>query len=1242
MEALMITRLYVEKKENFNVESEKLLKDIKENVHVDLENIRIINTYDIKNLDETIEGEVVNTVLSEPNVDEVRKEMTFDQEKAFRIKLLEGQFDQRANSAVECSEIITLKRLEIEASKIYVLKGDISTEDIEKIKNYLINPVENEIVSLDKPSDIKNFNTSISEVEIIDGFTSLQRDELVAFANDRGFAMDIEDLEHIQNYFLSEKRNPTITELRVLDTYWSDHCRHTTFLTHLEEIDFEKESYIKETFNRYVEIREELNRKKDITLMDLAVIMMKYQRAQGNLDNLDISDEVNACTIHVPVDVNGKDEDYLIMFKNETHNHPTEIEPFGGASTCLGGAIRDPLSGRAYVYQGMRVTGAADPRTPIEETLEGKLPQSIITKKAAQGFSSYGNQIGLATGLVDEVYDEGFLAKRMEVGAVVGASPQEDVTRKTPSSGDLILLLGGKTGRDGCGGATGSSKKHSEDSILTSGAEVQKGNAPEERKLQRLFRNPKFSKAIKKSNDFGAGGVSVAIGELADSLTVNLDKVPKKYQGLDGTELAISESQERMAIVINPKDLDLIEKACSKENVEATVVAKVEDHGRFIMKWQGKEIFNISRAFIETNGVMKQASVKVKEPTGTYFTKDTQGSIKERWSKVLTDLNVCSKKGLVEMFDSTVGAGTVLMPFGGRYMNTPTQTMVAKVPVENAETSTCTLMTYGYDPKIGRWSPYHAGVYNVLSSIAKIVATGGDYRDIRFSFQEYFESLGENPEKWGKPFAALLGTLKVLDTFNLAAIGGKDSMSGTFNDIHVPPTLISFALAPGKVEDIISPEFKAPDHYIYTLPLHLDKNELPDLNQLKSGYSHISQLIKDKKIVSAYAITSGGLAESLSKMAFGNQIGMELSGDLSEEDLFIPSHGSIVFESKERLDDENFKYIAKTISNYTIKFNDLSMNLEDFEKQWKKPLEKIFPSHEDAKGKVTPIKHVDKKRKYSKVKVEKPKVFIPAFPGTNCEYDTKRAFEKAGGIGEIVVFKNQNKTDIEASINEMVKVIKKSQIIAIPGGFSAGDEPEGSGKFIASVFRNEKMKSAVEDLLNNRDGLIIGICNGFQALVKLGLLPSGEIRRLDDDSPTLTFNKIGRHISNVSKVKMVSNLSPWLQEANFDEIYETPMSHGEGRFYASEEVIKGLIENGQVATRYVNDKGQPTMNGQYNPNGSVEAIEGITSRDGRIFGKMGHVERVENDLLVNIYDKKDMRIFESGIKYFTHKQKHKH
>ncbi|MDM8533997.1 phosphoribosylformylglycinamidine synthase [Clostridiaceae bacterium HSG29] len=1233
----MITRLYVEKKENFNTESKKLLKDIKENIHVDLEGIRIINTYDIENLDDKVKNKVVTTVLSEPNVDIVSEEIYFDLEKAFRIKLLSGQFDQRANSAVECSQIVALKKLNIESSKIYVLEGNVTKEDIIKVKKYLINPVENEEVNIEKPQEFNYFNNVILDVEVINGFTNFTENEMVKFLNANGFAMDIFDIMHIQKYFINELRNPTITELKVLDTYWSDHCRHTTFTTKLEDIEFENNDYIEETFNRYNEIRKEINRDKDITLMDLAVVMMKYEKEMGNLDNLDISDEVNACTINVKVDVNNEDEDYLIMFKNETHNHPTEIEPFGGASTCLGGAIRDPLSGRSYVYQGMRVTGSGDPRVKVENTLKGKLPQRIITKKAAQGFSSYGNQIGLATGLVDEIYNEGFIAKRMEVGAVVGATPKKDVNRMKPLKGDLILLLGGKTGRDGCGGATGSSKKHSEKSILLSGAEVQKGNAPEERKLQRLYRISEFSKAIKKSNDFGAGGVSVAIGELADSLTVNLDKVPKKYEGLNGTELAISESQERMAIVIDKKDLKMVEKYCHMENIEATVVAEVTDTGRFIMKWKDQEIFNIKRSFIETNGVSKYAKVKVNSPKGNYFESKKIIDFKNKFRNTMSDLNVCSKKGLSEMFDSTVGAGTVLMPFGGKYMNTPIQSMVAKVPVLNGETNTCTIMSYGYDSEIGKWSPYHAGVYNVISSIAKIVSSGGKYEDIRFSFQEYFESLSNNPEKWGKPFAALLGTIKVQDEFNLAAIGGKDSMSGTFNEINVPPTLISFALAQADYRNIISPEFKNENNFVYQLKIDMDDNYIPDFIKLKKGYSIITEMIKENKILSAYALGLGGLSESISKMAFGNRIGFEFDGKISNEEIFNLQYGSIVFETENEITDKLFDFIGKTTKKYEIKKENEIIDLNEIENIWEKQLDEIFPRYEEETGKITDFKYEEESRNYSKEIVEKPKVFIPAFPGTNCEYDTKKAFERVGGIGKIVVFKNQNNEDIENSINEMVNAINESQIIAIPGGFSAGDEPEGSGKFIASVFRNEKIKNAIENLLNERDGLIIGICNGFQALIKLGLLPYGEIRSLDENSPTLTFNKLGRHVSNISKIKMVSNKSPWLKEANFDDFYDTPMSHGEGRFYANEEVVNELIEKGQIVTRYVDFDGNPTFNGKFNPNGSIEAVEGIVSENGRVFGKMGHVERINNNVLVNIYDKKDMKIFESGIKYFTHK-----
>lgn len=1237
----MITRIYVEKKENFNVESKNLLKEIKENIHINLDGIRIINTYDIQNLGLEVKDEIVKTILSEPNVDSVSENINMDINKSFRIKLVTGQFDQRANSAIECAQIVTLKKFNIESSKIYELQGEITENEIKKIKKYLINPVENEEVKLEKTEKFDDFNLEISDVVVIDGFIKFSEKEMEVFLNNNGFAMDIEDIKYIQKYFIDELRNPTITELKVLDTYWSDHCRHTTFLTKLEDIEFENNDYIKDTYNRYLDIRKEIGRDKDkdkdITLMDLAIIMMKYQVEMGNLDNLDVSDEVNACTINVSVDVDGKDEDYLIMFKNETHNHPTEIEPFGGASTCLGGAIRDPLSGRAYVYQGMRVTGAGDPRKAIEKTIEGKLPQRIITKKAAQGFSSYGNQIGLATGLVDEIYNDGFIAKRMEVGAVVGATPKKDVNRIKPIDGDLILLIGGKTGRDGCGGATGSSKKHSKESILLSGAEVQKGNAPEERKLQRLYKIPEFSRAIKKSNDFGAGGVSVAIGELAESLTVNLDNIPKKYEGLNGTELSISESQERMAIVIDKSDLEMIKKYCKIENVEATVVAEVTDSGRFIMKWRNKEIFNISRKFIETNGVMKTSKIKVISPKNNYFKYEKIIDLKEKFESTLKDINVCSKKGLSEMFDSTVGAGTVLMPFGGKYMNTPIQSMVAKVPVLKGQTNTCTIMSYGYDSEIGKWSPYHAGIYNVLSSIAKIVSTGGDYKDIRFSFQEYFESLGQNSEKWAKPFAALLGTIKVQDEFNLAAIGGKDSMSGTFNEINVPPTLISFALAQADFRNIISPEFKNNDSYVYQLKIDMDNNFLPDFDKLKKGYLKITEMIKNKEILSSYAVSIGGIAESISKMAFGNRIGFEFNDEIKNEEIFSLQYGSIIFETNEEINNDLFNLIGKTTNEYCIKKSDMIIDLSEIEKLWEEPLDEIFPRFENEIGEMTEIKYVEKEREYSKVVIEKPKVFIPVFPGTNCEYDTKKAFEKVGGEGKIVVFRNQSKEDIESSINEMVKVINESQIIAIPGGFSAGDEPEGSGKFIASVFRNEKIKKAVENLLNERDGLIIGICNGFQALIKLGLLPYGDIRSLDEFSPTLTFNKIGRHISNIAGVKMVSNKSPWLKESNFDDVYNTPMSHGEGRFYAGEEVIKDLIEKGQIVTRYVDFNGDIALDGKFNFNGSIEAVEGLVSENGRIFGKMGHVERINDDVLINIYDKKDMKIFESGIKYFRHK-----
>ena len=1230
----MITRFYVKKRDDFQVKSESLKKEIEQNLHIGIKKLDIYNVYDIKNLDEDLKETVKNKILSEPNVDKVYEDVDF-KKNSFRLKLLDGQFDQTADSAKQCIEITTLKSFEIETSKLYMLNEDISKDEIKKIKKHLINPVEMKEVKLKKPKDINDFDKEIKNVEIIDGFLDFKSDELNKFKVEKSLAMDIKDLKFIQNYFSKEKRDPTITEIKVLDTYWSDHCRHTTFLTKLKNIKFEENDIIKDTFNRYLEIRDELDRKKDISLMDLGTIMSKYQRVNGRLDDLDVSDEINACTIERKVKVNGKEKDYFILFKNETHNHPTEIEPFGGASTCLGGAIRDPLAGRGYVYQSMRITGAANPNEPIKNTLKGKLPQRVITKKAAEGFSSYGNQIGLATGLVDEVYDEGFLAKRMEVGAVVASTPKKDVVRKKPKDGDLILLIGGKTGRDGCGGATGSSKKHSEKSIKKSGAEVQKGNAPEERKLQRLFRISKFSKRIKKCNDFGAGGVSVAIGELADSIEVNLDKIKKKYEGLDGTELAISESQERMAIVIDSNDLETIKSLCKKENVEATVVAKVTNNNRFIMKWREKEIFNISRKFLKTNGVMRKSNVFVESPKEV-FKKEKMDDLDKKFKDNLSDLNRCNKKGLVEMFDSTVGANTLLMPFGGKYKDTPIQTMAAKVYTTKGESETASLMSYGYDPKIGKKSPFHGGIFSVLSSISKIVATGGDYKTIRLSFQEYFESLGNDPKKWAKPFSTLLGALKVKDQFNLAAIGGKDSMSGTFNDISVPPTLISFALTTKDYKKIISPEFKKKGNYIYLLNSDLDSKNIPDFKKLKNGFEKIYEYINKGKIKSAYAIDSGGISEAISKMAFGNKLGINLKNNLSKEELFKKIYGSIIFESNEKIDIDEFDLIGKVVDKHQIIYKKTTINLDNIKKEYDKTLDNIFPRYEKVEGEAKNIKFEKEKKRYCKYKVDKPKVFIPAFPGTNCEDDTLKAFEKVGAKGKIVVFNNMNKENIKSSIDKMAKVIRDSHIIAIPGGFSAGDEPEGSGKFIASVFRNEKIKEAVNYLLNEKDGLIIGICNGFQALIKLGLLPYGKIKSLDKESPTLTFNKNTRHISTILNVKLSSNKSPWLQCSEFGKAYKTPMSHGEGRFYAKPKVIDQLIKNGQIATQYADNSLNATMDKKYNPNGSVMAVEGITSKDGKIFGKMGHVERIYKDNLINIYNKNDMKIFESGVKYFTH------
>ena len=1255
-----VRRIYVEKKENFSIESEHLLKDIKENLLLkNIEKIRVLNRYDIEGVtDEEYENAKTN-IFSEANTDIVYEEKIFitDEERAFGVEYLPGQYDQRSDSAEQCIQIFTQKEKPvIKSAKVYVITGKISDEEFLKVKEYLINPVDSREASFEKPLSLEQKTEVPQDVEIIEGFISMSDSELKAFSLEHGFAMTFEDLLFSRDYFKdTEHRNPTITELKLIDTYWSDHCRHTTFLTNLEKITFEESKYSQifdESYNLYLKARDDVYgdeaKSRDITLMDLAVISMKELRKKGKLDDLDLSEEINACSINVKVDIDGKEEDYLIMFKNETHNHPTEIEPFGGAATCLGGAIRDPLSGRSYVYQAMRVTGAADPRRPVEETIPGKLSQRKITKEAARGYSSYGNQIGVATGQVAEVYDEDFVAKRMEVGAVIAAAPKKNVIREKPLEGDLVILVGGRTGRDGCGGATGSSKEHDEDSIFTCGAEVQKGNAPTERKIQRLFRNPKVSKIIKRCNDFGAGGVSVAIGELTDSLEINLDAIPKKYEGLDGTELAISESQERMAVVVSKENASRFIELSKEENVEATVVAKVTDTGRLIMKWRGKEIVSLSREFLDSNGVKQNAEVMVKSPLEeeNYFNSipnilREKKSTGELWLENLKDLNVASQKGLVEMFDSTVGAGSVLMPLGGKMQLTPTEGMVCKVPLIEGNTQTSTVMTYGYNPKIGKWSPFHGALYAVLEAVAKVTAIGGDYKKIRLSLQEYFEKLGTDPEKWGKPFIALLGANYIMNKLEIPAIGGKDSMSGTFKEINVPPTVVAFAVTTAEADKVISPEFKKAGSKVIFLCIERDSMEIPDFSQIKENYSRVYELIQGKKILSAKSVRNGGTTAAISKMCFGNRIGFEFLGGIPKNVMFLPEYGSLILEIPENENPAlmfkglNYFVLGKTIKDCSVKINGEIIDLGEAQKAWEETFENIFPVKEEASGIMKEINYISKERKKSKIKIASPRVFIPVFPGTNCEYDTAKAFREAGGKVSTGIFRNLQSWDIEESIDLFVKNIKESQIIALPGGFSAGDEPDGSGKFIASVFRNPKIKEAIMDLLKNRDGLMLGICNGFQALIKLGLVPYGEIRDIEEDSPTLTFNKIGRHVSCLVRTKVVSNKSPWLVDYPIGTILTSALSHGEGRFYASEKEIDLLIKNGQIATQYVDLNNEATYDISYNPNGSIMAIEGITSPDGRIFGKMGHTERMREGLGVNVPSEKDMKLFSAGISYFS-------
>ncbi|HWQ30809.1 MAG TPA: phosphoribosylformylglycinamidine synthase [Negativicutes bacterium] len=1252
-----VKRIYVEKKNDYAVSAKDLYNDIRDNLGIkSLTKLRIVNRYDISGITEEEYKSARNTIFSEPTVDNSYDEIfnTAKNERVFAMEYLPGQYDQRADSAAQCLQILTQKeRPEVKTAKLIVLSGDISDIEFEKIKNYCINPLESREASLDKPVTLEFQAASPEDVKSVDGFIYMDENRLADFMDRMGFAMNYEDLKFCQEYFRdTEKRDPTVTELRVIDTYWSDHCRHTTFHTAIEDIEIEKGKYteaIETALKGYLEARAYVynDAPRDINLMDMAVIGMKEQKKKGLLPDLEVSDEINACSITVNADIDGRQEEWLVMFKNETHNHPTEIEPFGGAATCLGGAIRDPLSGRSYVYGAMRVTGSADPRRSIEDTLPGKLPQRKITTGAAAGYSSYGNQIGLATGQVSEVYDEDFVAKRMEIGAVIGAAPRSSVVRKAPVEGDVIVLLGGRTGRDGCGGATGSSKEHTEESIQTCGAEVQKGNAPTERKIQRLFRNPSVSRLIKKCNDFGAGGISVAIGELADGLDIDLDIVPKKYEGLDGTELAISESQERMAVLVSAEDAEGLINHAAEENLEAVIAARVTSTNRLRMQWRGQKIVDIGRDFLNTNGVKQKTQVVVKAPENESFFGQFEGyrtdrqDIKDRWLENLKDLNVCSQKGLVERFDSTIGTGSVLMPFGGRYQETPSEGLAMKLPVMSGETNTATVMTWGYNPRLAKWSPFHGAVYAVVESVTKVAALGGDYRKVRLTLQEYFEKLGKDPEKWGKPASALLGALYAQRMLGVPAIGGKDSMSGTFKDINVPPTLVSFAVDVAEADKIVSQEFKKAGSTVVLLRAERDGEELPDFERLHKIYAKAYELIQKGLVLSTGTVKTGGMAATISRMCFGNMLGFSFEAGFETKGLFTPDYGSVILELEEAKDlDKLFDGIAyekvgKTQDEKAINIDGIDIELEKAHKAWRGTLERIFHTGtEEIPGKPQNIHYNDAKNVISSVKVAKPRIFIPVFPGTNCEYDTARAFEKAGGIPELLVFRNITPSDIEASIKGMVKGISNAQIIALPGGFSSGDEPEGSGKFIATVFRNPEVKEAVMKLLKERDGLMLGICNGFQALIKLGLLPYGEIRDIDESSPTLTYNTIGRHVSCMVNTKVVSNLSPWFAKSRLGDIHTIAMSHGEGRFAASRAVADELIRNGQVATQYVDAEGNPTYDVSFNPNGSIDAIEGITSPDGRILGKMGHSERTGRNVAVNVPGDKEQKIFEAGVGYF--------
>ena len=1229
----MVYRIYVEKKAELANEAKALLNDARSLLGVTgLTNVRLFNCYDAENITEELFNYAVKTVFSEPQLDIATADVDLSGAAVFAVEYLPGQFDQRADSAAQCIQIISQgERPLIHTAKVYALYGSLTAEEVAKIKKYVINPVEAREAALEKPDTLKTEYAIPTEVATLDGFIALDRNGLADFIKQYGLAMDLDDITFCQAYFKEEDRDPTITEIRMIDTYWSDHCRHTTFGTIIDDVKFE-DALLQKTYEEYLAVRKELGREqKPICLMDLATVAVKWLKANGKLPKLDESEEINACTVKINVTVDGEEEPWLLLFKNETHNHPTEIEPFGGAATCIGGAIRDPLSGRSYVYGAMRVTGAADPLKPVSETMKGKLPQRKIVTTAAAGYSSYGNQIGLATGIVDEIYHPGYAAKRMEIGAVIAAAPAENVRRERPDAGDVVILLGGSTGRDGCGGATGSSKSHTLQSLETCGAEVQKGNAPEERKLQRLFRNPEASKLIKRCNDFGAGGVSVAIGELADGLTIDLNAVPKKYDGLDGTELAISESQERMAVVVEAKDVARFLELAGTENLQACPVATVTEEPRLVMHWNGKKIVDISREFLNSNGADKHISVATTAPA--LREKTVCGSFAENYSALAADLNICSKRGLSERFDSTIGAGTVLMPFGGKFQQTPIQAMVQKISVEKKHTDDCSFMAFGYNPFITEQSPYHGAYLAVVESVSKLIATGASFADVYLTFQEYFERLGKDGKRWGKPMSALLGAFKAQMNLGIGSIGGKDSMSGSFEDLDVPPTLVSFAVTTGKTADVVSPEFKGADHTVCLLLPELDENGLPVTASLLANFDQVTKLMREGKAVAAYTPGMGGVAEAVLKMAIGNGIGVDFAENVTMQDLFGYAYGGFVLELAGQ--ETVGTVIGATNATGKLTWHGEVMALDALQKTYEDKLESVYACNiPDRKTPMENFNFAFSERKAPAIKIAKPKVLIPAFPGTNCEYDSAKAVRDAGAEPEIIVINNLSANGIARSVENFAKKLKSAQMVFIPGGFSGGDEPDGSGKFITAFFRNAAVKEGVTDLLENRDGLMCGICNGFQALIKLGLVPYGKIIDTDENCPTLTFNTIARHQSRIVRTRVASNKSPWLALTNVGDVYNVPISHGEGRFLASEELIRQLAANGQIATQYVDLEDNATSDVHFNPNDSMYAIEGITSPDGRVFGKMGHSERIGAGLYKNVPGNYDIRMFEAAVKYF--------